>query len=93
MKKITLRPTLVAAALLTTPLLAYSQGGAPGGGRPAAAATPRRVGGSLTGTVTDAATGKPISYANVAVLDGAGKVVNGGVCGDDGKFVLPGIPA
>jgi outer membrane receptor protein involved in Fe transport len=29
----------------------------------------------------------------VAVLDGAGKVINGGVCGDDGKFVLPGIPA
>jgi outer membrane receptor protein involved in Fe transport len=95
MKTATLPPALLAAALLTAPLLAHSQGTAPGGSRPAAApaARPARAAGSLTGTVTDAATGKPISYATVAVLDGAGKVINGGVCGDDGKFVLPGIPA
>ena len=54
---------------------------------------PRATTGRITGTVTDAATNKPVSYATVAVLDAAGKVVNGGVCGDDGKFVLPGIPA
>ncbi len=95
MKTVTLPPALLAAALLTAPLLAHSQGTAPGGSRPTAApaARPARAAGSLSGTVTDAATGKPISYATVAVLDGAGKVVNGGVCGDDGKFVLPGIPA
>jgi outer membrane receptor protein involved in Fe transport len=47
----------------------------------------------VSGTVTDATTGKPVSYATVAVLDAAGKPVNGGVAGDDGKFVLAGIPA
>ncbi|GAA3956617.1 outer membrane beta-barrel family protein [Hymenobacter antarcticus] len=68
----------------------------PAGARPAPAApaAPRAATGRVTGTVTDAATGKPVSYATVAVLEtGTGKVVNGGVCGDDGKFVLPGIPA
>jgi outer membrane receptor protein involved in Fe transport len=94
MKKTTFPPALLAAALFATPFLAYSQGAGSGGGRPAAAAaTPKRTGGSLTGTVTDAATGKPISYATVSVLDASGKAVNGGVCGDDGKFALPGIPA
>ncbi|RZK36508.1 MAG: TonB-dependent receptor, partial [Hymenobacter sp.] len=94
MKKITFPPALLAAALLTAPLGAYSQGTGAGGGRPAAApATPRRAGGSLTGTVTDAATGKPISYATVSVLDASGKAINGGACGDDGAFVLTGLPA
>jgi outer membrane receptor protein involved in Fe transport len=105
MKKTTLPPAFVAAALLVTPFWAHSQGTRPAGSTrpataptaPAAAARPAAArpaaGGRLTGTVTDAATGKPISYATVAVLDGAGKVVNGGVCGDDGKFVLPGIPS
>lgn len=98
MKKTTLPPALLAAVFFTAPLLAHSQGTRPAGApaRPAAApaATARpAASGRLTGTVTDAATGKPISYATVAVLDGTGKVINGGVCGDDGKFVLPGIPA
>ena len=88
---------LPATAVLLTALLGYSQaatGQQAPAGRPAALATaPRPAGGRITGTVTDAATGKPVSYATVAVLDAAGKVVNGGVCGDDGKFVLPGIPA
>ncbi|WP_170214092.1 TonB-dependent receptor domain-containing protein [Hymenobacter nivis] len=60
--------------------------------RPALPGAPTRVAGRLTGTVTDGANGKPVSYASVAVLDAAGTPVNGGVCGDDGKFVLPGIP-
>ncbi|RZK34737.1 MAG: TonB-dependent receptor, partial [Hymenobacter sp.] len=94
MKTNTLFPALVAAASLAAPLLASGQG-APGGGRPATAtaAIPRPTGGRITGTVTEAATGKPVSYATVSVLDGAGKAINGGVAGDDGKFVLPGIPA
>ena len=91
-----MKPLLPAVAILlafclNTPSSAQAQ---PGGTRPAAsAATPRAATGRITGAVTDAATGKPVSYASVAVLDEAGKPVNGGVCGDDGKFVLPGIPA
>ena len=94
--KTTLPATAVLlSALLGTTQLAAGQQGPPTGGRPAAApATPRAATGRVTGTVTDAATGKPVSYATVAVLDAATKnPVNGGVCGDDGKFVLPGIPA
>ncbi|MBF9223689.1 TonB-dependent receptor domain-containing protein [Hymenobacter ruricola] len=87
------------AVLLTALLGASSVASAqqtPGSGqRPAATApaSPRAAAGRVSGTVTDAATGKPVSYASVAVLDAAGTPVNGGVCGDDGKFVLPGIPA
>jgi outer membrane receptor protein involved in Fe transport len=91
MKTDTFLPALLAAAF-TAPLVAHSQG-APGGARPATAAVPRPAVGRITGTVTEAATGKPVSYATVSVLDASGKSVNGGVAGDDGKFVLPGIPA
>jgi outer membrane receptor protein involved in Fe transport len=94
-----MKRTLPASAVLLSALLGtspYAFAQQPGGGaRPATAApaAPRAAAGRITGTVTDAATGKPVSYATVAVLDAAGKSVNGGVCGDDGKFVLPGIPA
>jgi outer membrane receptor protein involved in Fe transport len=94
MKTTTFFPALFAAASFSAPLLVHGQG-APGGARPATAtaAVPRPAGGRITGTVTEAATGKPVSYATVSVLDASGKSVNGGVAGDDGKFVLPGIPA
>ncbi|WP_201985939.1 TonB-dependent receptor domain-containing protein, partial [Hymenobacter rubidus] len=96
-----MKPTLPASAVLFSALLGLShftlaQQGPPAGARPAApaGASPRAATGRVTGTVTDAATGKPVSYATVAVIDPAsGSPVNGGVCGDDGKFVLPGIPA
>ncbi|MDJ0366824.1 TonB-dependent receptor [Hymenobacter sp. H14-R3] len=75
---------LVAATLLGSPLLSLAQAG----GRPAAAA-PRSTG-RVTGTITDAANGKPVSYATVAVINPVtNSAVNGGVAGDDGKFVLP----
>ena len=91
MKQQTLPITaLVAAALAASPLLAQSQAG----GRPAAPTAAPRAAGRLSGTVTDAATGKPVSYATVAVINPTtNSPVNGGVCGDDGKFVLPGLPA
>ena len=82
---------LVAALLGITPL-ARAQQAAPGS-RPVLTTVPRAAAGRITGTVTDAATSKPVSYASVAVLDAANNPVNGGVAGDDGKFVLAGIPA
>ncbi|MGI4885623.1 MAG: TonB-dependent receptor domain-containing protein [Janthinobacterium lividum] len=51
-----------------------------------------RADGRLSGTVTDAATGQPVAYASVAVLNAAGAPVGGGVCGRDGQFALPGVP-
>ena len=89
---------LPVSAVLLTALLGnsagvYAQQGAPAGTRPALATAPRVAAGRISGTITDAATSKPVSYASVAVLDGAGNPVNGGVAGDDGKFVLAGIPA
>ena len=87
-------PAVLLSALLGISQLALGQQ-APAGSRPAApAAATRAAAGRIIGTVFDATTSKPVSYATVAVLDGAtSKVVSGGVCGDDGKFVLPGIPA
>ena len=88
------RTTFSALALLTLGLaLGPSLVQAQGGGRPAGAAPAARATGRLTGTVTDAATGKPVSYATVAVINPTtNSQVNGGVCGDDGKFALP-VPA
>jgi outer membrane receptor protein involved in Fe transport len=83
--------SLFAVALAASPLLAHSQ--APG--RPAAAPTaaPRTATGRVSGTITDAANGKPVSYATVNVINPTtNSPVNGGVAGDDGKFVLP-VPA
>ncbi|GAA4031562.1 outer membrane beta-barrel family protein [Hymenobacter glaciei] len=80
-------------ALLGTATAANAQQGTPAGTRPALTTAPRAAAGRITGTVTDAATNKPVSYASVAVLDADNKPVNGGVAGDDGKFVLAGIPA
>jgi outer membrane receptor protein involved in Fe transport len=81
---------LLAVVLAASPLLAHSQAG----GRPAApAASPRTAAGRVSGTVTDAANGKPVSYATVNIINPAtNSPVNGGVAGDDGKFVLP-VPA
>ena len=92
-QKLPANAVLLSALLGISHLVSGQQ--TPAGGRPAVLnAVPRVAAGRVTGTVTDAATGKPVSYATVAVLEtGTGKVVNGGVCGDDGKFVLPGIPA
>ena len=93
-----MKRTLPASAVLFSALLGLTHAaagqGTPAGTRPAPAA-PRAAAaaGRISGTITDATTNKPVSYASVAVLDGAGNPVNGGVAGDDGKFVLAGIPA
>ena len=50
-----------------------------------------RVAGHLTGTVTDGTSGKPIAYASVAVLSATGTPATSGVCGSDGRFVLPSL--
>jgi len=82
---------LLAVALAASPLLAHSQAGSRPATAPAAA--PRTATGRVSGTVTDAANGKPVSYATVNVINPTtNSPVNGGVAGDDGKFVLP-VPA
>ncbi len=78
-----LRTACLLAALGSGPLLSQGQRA------PAAAAPP--VAGRLTGTVTNGATGEAVGYAAVAVLGAAGAPVGGGVCGGDGRFVLPGL--
>jgi outer membrane receptor for ferrienterochelin and colicin len=79
---------LIAAALPGASLLAQGQS-AP---THAAVASPVAQGtGRLTGTVTSEATGQPLAYASVAVLNAAGQPVGGGVGAGDGRFVLPGL--
>lgn len=76
-------------------MLACSIGLVQGQQAPAQAPTPRtapRAVGSLTGTVTVGTTGQPVAYASVAALTEAGAPVSGGVCSEDGHFVLPGLP-
>ncbi|MBO2029808.1 TonB-dependent receptor [Siccationidurans ginsengisoli] len=89
MSKSTFPASLVlVGALAASPLLAHSQAGQ----RPAASTAPRATG-RISGTVTDATTGKPVSYATVNIINPTtNSPVNGGVAGDDGKFVLP-VPA
>ncbi|QKG58513.1 TonB-dependent receptor [Hymenobacter sp. BRD128] len=91
MNKLTFPTALVlAGALAASPLLAFSQAG---GRAPATSAPASRSTGRISGTVTDAANGKPVSYATVNVINPTtNSPVNGGVAGDDGKFVLP-VPA
>ena len=89
---------LPVSVVLLTVLLGISSGASgqqapPAGTRPVLTPAPRAAAGRITGTITDAATNKPVSYASVAVLDAANNPVSGGVAGDDGKFVLAGIPA
>ena len=95
MKQLLLPTTLLLTALAGASFSASAQQPAPAGSRPPgpAAASSRPATGRISGTVTDATTGKPVSYATVGVLDATGKVVTGGVCGDDGRFVLAGVPA
>ncbi|WP_345052295.1 TonB-dependent receptor domain-containing protein [Hymenobacter glaciei] len=93
MKHLLPASAVLLTALLGTATAANAQQGTPAGTRPALTTAPRAAAGRITGTVTDAATNKPVSYASVAVLDADNKPVNGGVAGDDGKFVLAGIPA
>lgn len=48
--------------------------------------------GTLNGTITDAATGEPIPFANVSIEEN-GSVVTGGMTDFDGKFSIKPIPA
>jgi len=81
-----LRTTLLVAAFGSHSLLTLGQQAPPAG-----AASAARPAGRLTGTVTSGATGQPLAYASVVVLSAAGQPVAGGVGGDDGRFVLPGL--
>src|SRR5690349_9850270 len=88
---------LLCLALASTPLFVQAQRPAAGGSSPAGAAPaayPATEGrGKLTGTVLDADTQKPVPFATVALLNAAGKPVDGTVADDNGKFALGGIAA
>ncbi|HZI23586.1 MAG TPA: carboxypeptidase-like regulatory domain-containing protein [Chryseolinea sp.] len=46
--------------------------------------------GKIQGTVMDTETNQPVEFANVALLDPATeKPIDGAVCDDKGKFVIP----
>jgi len=92
-QKLPATAVLLVALLGATHLVSGQQAPGTRPTAPATAPAARATTGRITGTVTEAGTGKPVSYATVAVLDGAGKVVNGGVAGDDGTFILAGLPA
>ena len=64
------------------------------GGAPAGLSQPVVQGsGKLTGTVLDAANKQPVPFATVALLNAAGKPVDGSVADDKGKFSIGGIAA
>jgi outer membrane receptor protein involved in Fe transport len=50
---------------------------------------PVKGSGKITGIVNDATTGKPVEFANVALVDPkTGKPIDGSVCDDKGKFTI-----
>jgi outer membrane receptor protein involved in Fe transport len=73
-------------------------GGSPAGGAPRQLATgapqPQQGSGRITGTVTDAATKKPVPYATVVLLNPAtGKPADGTAADERGKFTMTGVAA
>ncbi|MCC3156497.1 TonB-dependent receptor [Hymenobacter sp. 15J16-1T3B] len=69
--------------------------GAPAGGegRPALPSPVVQGSGKLTGTVLDAASKQPVPFATVALLNAAGKPIDGTVADDKGKFSIGGVAA
>ena len=66
--------------LLVASLTAYAQG---------PNLSPSVADGSISGTVLDSATNKPVEFATVALMEGASdKPVNGAVCDEKGKFEI-----
>lgn len=46
---------------------------------------------SIIGQTIDAETQQPIPFASVVISDGSGTLINGGISGEDGQFILEGI--
>ncbi|MBO0356492.1 TonB-dependent receptor [Hymenobacter sp. BT186] len=105
MKKILLALAFTSAGQL---VFAQNQGGPPAGTRPAGgppaggaprqlatgAPQPQQGSGRITGTVTDAATKKPVPYATVVLLNPAtGKPADGTAADERGKFTMTGVAA
>ena len=74
----------------------------PGGGQQRPAAAPGMGGsedaprgtGKLTGIVADSATGKPVEYASVALINPeTNRPIDGAVCDDRGRFSMTRLPA
>jgi outer membrane receptor protein involved in Fe transport len=52
------------------------------------AANYNEVNSKITGVVIDSVTSKPVEFATVALVDAAGKTIDGTVCDDNGKFEI-----
>jgi len=77
---------LVAALCLWQPAVAQTTA-------PVVTAAPVQGRGQVSGMVVHGGTGQPVEFASVALLNAAGKLVNGGTCDGKGAFVLGNIPA
>jgi outer membrane receptor protein involved in Fe transport len=52
------------------------------------AANNNEVNSKITGAVIDSVTSKPVEFATVALVDAAGKTIDGTVCDENGKFAI-----
>ncbi len=48
--------------------------------------------GTIQGTVIDKNLQQPIPYATVAIHNGTGKIISGGISTEDGNFIIPDVP-
>jgi hypothetical protein len=65
----------------------------PGGGTVTSVSAILGLAGAISGTVTDAATGQPLSRTTVEVLDVSGDVLGQGATSVDGTYAIGGLPA
>ena len=80
------------AALVLASHLTFAQGPMPGPSN--AGVTVPKGNGSISGTVVDAASQQPVGFATITLADPAsGKVLDGTLCDDAGKFKINNIGA
>lgn len=89
-----MKKLLYLAAAFLSVTTALAQNPAPAGARAAGQTLPAKGNARLTGTITDAETGKPVEYATVSLYPaGSDKPIDGTVCDEKGNFVLNNLAA